>query len=666
MRSFLLKDYKKVIVDGSIFINRFPEALAQELSGTKYYIASSFGAECACYQMHMTKEQRQVFDDNAAVLKKENANFLEHSENLWSGLVHASTRGERVLLITSNLLLIEKIVLRELELDICNLYEKIFMPYSEFGIYQKRYRCSQDQEVDSPVELFKAHEGSLDVHDENRLLLTLRRIAGGGKAKDRNDNEGIEEGAEAYLYENPADPDHMAKLFKHKRRSQAKLDHVKELLELNQTCLHCDWAAMPEHMLFLDRSCSDPLGFLMRRFRNRRTLDVAMSKYEFTLEKKMATALDWCIMLTTELAYLAVFGLYVTDFSGCNFLIPDDDEEDRRINLLDVDSYCRGTYFGGKVDGEVEHWKILDARRNGNKADLIDMSIRLLFAEIFRIIIGGRRPYEGSAGYCHDPEVGLMPEDGKMRYAFPGKLLKLMDQVLSKKSLTDPGRALRLPSLDGLVAVLLQTRDELKECSPDVTYGTLARWHDEGVSWPVNGLGAPGEPPAPDFLDEPARPEKPRTGERNRGRTRAQKQTAAPGPKLHAVRRPNKNDPFTSARLMGAVLEPETMPLPSKPPRERISREKVKNWQNEARQDREKALTLKNWFYKGLFLALMLLLVWLCLFAESSLLYQIRHSILDWMERTAEWWTDEVIPLMAGSGKIVDLKGECIYGNRVW
>lgn len=646
MRSFLLKDYKKVIVDGSIFINRFPEALAQELSGTKYYIASSFGAECACYQMHMTKEQRQVFDDNAAVLKKENAIFLEHSENLWSGLVHASTRGERVLLITSNLLLIEKIVLRELELDICDLHKQVFMPHSEFGTYRAQYTCRRDREVDSPVRLFEASEGTLDVYDENRLYLTLKRIAGGGKKQDGDDDEIIEEGLEAYLYEVPVDPGHMAKLFKHKRRSQDKLDHVKALLELNRTSLHCDWAALPEQMLYLGRS-GNPLGFMMRRFRKRRTLDVAMSDKEFTLEKKLATVLDWCIMLTTELAYLAVFGLYVTDFSGCNFLVPDDDDEDRRINLLDIDSYCRDTYYGGKIDGEISHWRILDASHSGSKADLIDMSIRLLFAEIFRIITGNNLPYQGLDRYLHDPEVGLMPEDSQMRYLFPGKILKLMDRVLSKKSLTDPHRAMRLPSLDGLVAVLLQTREDMKVYSPEVTYGTLLQWHGEGVSWPINGLGAPQESPEADPWEGTTRePEKPKTRERDRESRRKQKQSSAPRPQPRAVRRPDRNDPFTSARLMGAVMEPETMPLPNKPPRNPISRKRVNDWRHDVQQDREKAPTVNKWFSRGLFLTLFLLAVWLCLFADFSLLHQIRHSVLGWIERSAEWWTDEVLPLM--------------------
>lgn len=644
MRSFALRDYEKVIIDGSIFINRFPEALAQELSKTKYYIASSFGAECACYQMHMTKEQRKVFEDNAAVLKKENANILERSEDLWSGLVYASTRGGPVLLITANLLLIEKIVLRELKLDICNLHELAFMPRSEFDTYREQYVCQQDQEIDDALTLFDANEGFLDLYDENRLFPSLRRIQGFGKASAGNDGENIEEGLEAYLYENPADPDHMAKIFKHRRRSQDKLDHVKELLELNRTRLHCDWAALPEQMLYRERG-SKPLGFLMRRFRNRRTLDVAMYEFEFTQEIKVATLLEWCIMLTTELAYLAVFGLYVTDFSGCNFLIPDDDEEDRRINLLDVDSYCRGTYFGGKVDGEASEWQILDARHSGNKADLIDMSIRLLFAEIFWIISRRNLPYVGWDSYIHDPEVGLMKEDDQERYMFPGKLLNLMDRVLSKKALADPGRAIRLPSMDGLVSVLLQTRDELEAHSPDVTYGTLIQWHSEGVNWPVNGLGTPQEPPAPDPWEEPV-PEKPQPRARQREKKQPKKRSSAPRAAFQVVRRPNKRDPFTIARLMGAVMEPEPMPMPQKLQREKISRERVNDWRREQQRDQEEAVPMKRWFYRGLFLTLMLLAVWLCLFADFTLLHQVRQSVLGWLERTAEWWTDEVLPLM--------------------
>lgn len=652
MRSFSIKDYARVIMDGSLFINRFPEKIAQELIGTEYHVAASFKYECECYKMHMTPEQQQVFRDNGSILERGKLRTLERAPDLWSGLVYASTRGRPVLLITSNLLLIEKIVLRDLKLDIYNLHKKTFMPYDKFDAYREQYTFKPDPEVEE-VKLFDAGASSLDVFDDTMWYRQLERVS--------DEKEGLE----AYLYADPMEPESMAKIFRHKRRSSEKLGHVQKLLELNRTQLHCDWAAMPNQMLYLERDSKRPLGFLMRRFRNRRSLEVAV-EVEPTAEKKVDTVLDWSIMLVTELAYLAVFGLYVTDFSGCNFLLPaDDDKQDRRIRLLDVDSYCRDAYFGRKVDGEVSHWQILDAIRKSDvtKADLIDMSTRLLFAEVFYIMTGGCRAYEGTAQYAHDIG-GLMDDQGKMRYMFPGALLRLTDRVLSKAALMDTGRFGKVPFLDGLTAVLLQIRQELRAEDPELDYKTLLQWYDEGREWPLNGLGQgadPAEAEPEDTTDEKF--EKNRREEASKERPRKERREPERKPEPRMIRWPDRSDPFTTARLMGAVVEPEPIPVPGKVPRARVIRERATQWQQEERQDLKQAERLKKWFYKGLFLTIILLAVWLCFYAEFEQLHQIRQTVWAWLDRGVDWWNTEALPLMGRAWERIRNMFTQVQGN---
>ena len=58
---------------------------------------------------------------------------------------------------------------------------------------------------------------------------------------------------------------------------------------------------------------------------------------------------------------------------------------------------------------------------------------------------------------------------------------------------------------------------------------------------------------------------------------------------------------------------------------------------------------MKNWFYKGLFLALILLMVWLGFYAEFEQIHQIRQTVWAWLDRGADWWNTEALPLMQRS-----------------
>lgn len=635
MQSFSLKDYSQVIVDGSNFINRFPDTLAKELTGSQYYTSASFNAECKSYLMHMTQEQRQVFTDNFQVLKQGKAQILERSDDLWSGLDYVSRSGRSILLITSNLLLIEKIVLRDLRLDIYNLHQMQFMPRSGFAGFRKLYTCEQDREIprEKRVRLFNPDDGSVDVYDETRWIRNLQR------------ETVLKDGLEAYLYEDPADPQLVAKLFTPARRTDAKLSHVKNLVTLNRERMHCDWAALPEQMLYLKQG-GKPLGFLMRRFKGYRSLEVAV-KRERTEEKKVATILDWCLMLATQAAYLGVFGIYITDYSDYNFLIPDDDAEDRHIVMLDTDSFCRDSYFGGRFDNEIKNWSILDVLRDraADKADLIDMSTRLLFAEIFYIVTAGYRPYDKPDHYVHDVIDCSMEEDGFFRYVFPGELLDLMDRVLR-----DVRKPEKVPSADGMIDILFRTVQTLADQEPDLTYQTLLQRHRDGICWEINGLEKNPEPePDPIQEPEPVRDPVPTPAPRDNARAGSEGNRASGNRRTSfAVRKPDKHDPFSAPRLMGAVVHPETTDVIRKVPQVRVSRMEANDWKYRQQVDQKKADRMKKLLYWGLFLSVLMFAVWLCLFAEFDLIRQIRQAVIDWADRTAFWWTEEVLPLLKG------------------
>ena len=213
--------------------------------------------------------------------------------------------------------------------------------------------------------------------------------------------------------------------------------------------------------------------------------------------------------------------------------------------------------------------------------------------------------------------------------------MELMDRVLGDTETAD-----NVPSLDGMIHILLQTQEQLNKESPDLTYEQLYRQYMEEQPWSINGLH---EEPAPEPEPEPESPaqetvQAPPPEQSGSRRTKAKKSTKS--------RTVNKNDPFVSPRLTGAVLEPEPADVLHKMHKVRISRREVSAWKREQQLDQEKARWISPHLYRAAFLALILFTVWLCIFADFEVLQQIRQTAIDWADRAVYYWTEDILPLV--------------------
>lgn len=637
MTSFSLSNYAQVILDGSFFVERFPEEIATELNEDTLYIAPSFFEECAAYKLHMTEHQREVFEYNLGVLgkvisRKKRRNKLTYADDLWSNLREISRAGRiRALLITSNLLLIQKVVLRQLKVDVYNLHELKFMPYTSFPQLQQAYSCKIDHQREwDEVSGEEKLKDSLDVYNENGWMCFLE------VQKDTNTIEGLE----SRIYTEDDSPDRLVKVFKRMYRTAAKLENVAALQKLNEEKLQCSWAAFPLAQIYRDPRREQPLGFYMRKYEGYRTLDNE-AHIDKRSEKRFSEVLEWCTMLAAQIAYLGVFGIYVTDYTEKNFLIAPDAVPDRHIIMVDTDSFCQGSYYGGRIREEWGSWKLLtipsqDKIHVDNKADTIDLALRMLYAELFSIFSMGQMPI------IDDRFVKLTAEgeeyfsdNGILRFVFPGGMWELLESVFQSN---------KLPSVDGLIYELRYIKKDGAAGDLELTYGQIKERFSDGRAWSVNGLAdaeEDGDPeqddhydPAQDDGDDAAQEPPPVSESRYRRK----------------IRKVDRRNHFAHPRLMGAVIEPQPQAVAGwteekKPSFRFVRRADATAWKEEQRKDRIKASRLGSWLQTLLPVLLIAFLVWLCFFSEIDLIFRIREMVTNFFSDIAQWWQDSVQPL---------------------
>ena len=646
MASFSLGSYSQIILDGSFFINRIPDEILRQMDEDSLYLSPTFVAECSAYKPHMTPAQRAVFDYNREQLKPKLSRNkkLDYAEDLWNSLcVITKTGRSRVLLITSNLLLIQKVVLRQLRVDVYNLHELTFMPSSSFNSLKKQYQCKMDRQrrlkdLTDRDEIDWLRDDTLDVYDEKGWMRLLWKASK------------VENGLEAVMYIDRDSPESLIKVFNWAHRTNDKLIHAQRLLELNREMLQCDWAAFPQMMIYRDVDQERPLGFYMKRFEGCQVLENEV-RQENRNPLRFSTILRWCRMLASQIAYLGVFGIYVTDFTEQNFLLPAEGSAEEHMIMLDTDSFCLGEYYGARYKSEWDGWKILglSGKRNvfvSNKADAIDLSLKLLYAEMFSILTAGQKPVVSERFVKDDPEINaLFAKDGFLRYVFPGRLWSMMEDIFTRSN-TD----IRVPSVDLLLYELNWLEKNAPDGALELTYAELTEYYEQGRVWEPNGLGTVSPRQVePELEKDRWRVEEPQPQPEYQPQPQPQPEYRQP---WREIRKVNKKDHFTHSRLMGAFLDgdsPVTVPLEQqpKPLLFRPVRRKAANaWKEEQKQDQKRANQIGGWLVPLLLILLIAFTVWFCFFAQIDMIFEIRQMIMDFFSSFVEWWSETVMPML--------------------
>lgn len=632
--AFQPEKYDKVLIDGTIFIHPLPAELCSGLQPEKCYISKSFAAECELLRPCMTQQQQAVLEQNLKTLSNaiSKDRILSYADSTWENLCALSQRRGKFLFVTANRLLVQKIVLRQLQVDVYDLHDLKFLPEDSFGTLQDAYRCQIDKKGSGTQKL----ADQLMVYREDGTIAML---------KCHKDT-----GTEAVIYEDRERPGTLVKILRSTYRTELKIENIRQLRQLQQQ-LECPWAAFPLELVYRDAAQKEALGFVMLSFPGMASLEnwsnhSARDRYQL----KVSRVLLWCRMIASQVAYLGVFGICISDFNKQNFLVANDRDE---LPMLDTDSFNMGSYYGSR-QGPDAGPALRELSREGgwNKADIIDLCQERLYELLFTLLNETADPDDGGQSYAplvqlegqkyfvaqERPWAPLFAADGERRYIFPGLLWKLMEQVFTRN--VPP---VNLPSMDALLYAILETEKQIA-ADPgqyDRSYVQLREQYRAGGDWPINGLREKPE--------EPAQPEQPS----GTAGVKTGPSPSAPRPAAPRRKQVDRENPFTAARLMGLVVrQPETPlpenrkhPLPKNIGNGRIDRQRQREWMEAVERDEARARKLRRRL-TWLLMALMVLgVLWLMLFSDSQLALGLRDLAAD----LAAWWEDNVLPLQERS-----------------
>lgn len=459
---FHLYDYDEVVLDASFFINPFPQRFEEEFKRANFCSAKTFDAEYSVYKRYMTDPQRETAAANLHMLPKGKGRTLEYATDLWSNLVKLSEMSlrndKKYLLITSNLLLVQQVILRQLRIDVFNHHHNALIPSSQFSKLKKdhyEYRWPSESPISMPYNL-----------DEMIVLYTKQ---GRSLFLDRMDYPG----SEAKIYQLRSDPNKYVKVFK-KSVMQAngveKIRNVHRLLKLNRQ-IAPEWAALPEEVLYWDSNATQEAGFVMKNVSQTLELDTVTSP-EYWSINTYSKVVSWSMMLAGQIAYLGVFGIFVYDHNTLNFRL---DMDAGHMVMLDTDSFCMDNYFCNRQvqDLEVSRTFLYDKDHLDSKADAVDKSLETLYARVFYLLTGNINPV--LMGKFLHPE-----EDGKPRYCVPVNLWTVLKDVFEMR---------RLPSIDGLLFELNDVEKKLDDHPQwDLTYQQIEERYQDKQNWALNGI----------------------------------------------------------------------------------------------------------------------------------------------------------------------------------
>lgn len=459
----IFSNYNIALLDSSFFMAPFSKPVQDGLIGKAVYVSETFNTEIIQYREILPHTQRTYFETNLDFLSQkmklctlDMVSFKEKGGNLhndiWGLLTlfeNITPRGE-IVVITSNKILIQRIVLHNYQIDIYDLNSEEFLVFGEFKRAKVKY------------ELRDAEKGGYVDDDEQTMNQTRLYREDGTYVVLRDE---IKSGLESSLYIIEGNPSLVAKVFKKGKLSANKFDNLQKIAGMNNS-LEVDWALFPIDMLFSDSEAKNPAGFtesfasieqdLSDNPLYAGQLEDMPFKY---LNTKLSINIDLCIRVVRQVCYLNVFGFFVSDYNTGNFAIIKNN--DRYIQMWDTDSFGYDTYFSGYCSGE----KTTKDYDTSTKIGAIDFCIEAIYIFVFLLLSLGDSPIsENNSNFKYDNpnypflyRSSLIPED----------IWKLFFDVFTEK---------KIPSVESLLHQLTLALKKLEDNpSTDLTYGDLLK-----------------------------------------------------------------------------------------------------------------------------------------------------------------------------------------------
>ena len=447
----IFDNYKIALLDSTFFISNFTDEVKNGLLGAKVYVADTINSEIEQYRIVLSADKRDIYDSNVHYLKQHlqviSLNFDSFgalSENLqndiWGLISLLTSLKAAFVVITANQLLIQRIILKELNVDIYDLKTNGFLRYSSFSSSKKILRFSESTWEKQPVIKKVSENTTLYLNDGKKVIL--------GKE--------LKSGLEANLYWIKGDSNTVAKVFKKDKLSAGKYNNIIRLSGIN-SAIDINWAVFPKKLIYYDTDCNNVAGFIEDYVATEENLeDIPLylgdpfNVTEDYLLRKLSYSVDLCLKVVRQVCYLNTYGFYISDYNMGNFAIRKNDASS--IQMWDTDSFGYDTFFGRFFSPDYTESINHPKYDIGTKEGAIDISNDALYQFVFFIFSLGDSPISG--------------RNGKFKYDNPKYFAKDREKFFPQniwKHLAEVFRGAKQPSAEALMKQLVFTSNQLKE-----------------------------------------------------------------------------------------------------------------------------------------------------------------------------------------------------------
>lgn len=450
----IYQNYEVILLDSAFFTAEFSKEEQESLGQTPIFTAPSFTIEVEQYTKLLTEKQQQIYHSNLDFIEKNvktviigedcpclqaepfrkefpQAESLQpeswkiKSRNLWGILQDLEEYEIRLVVITANQLLIQRIVLEGLKSDIYDLNRNQLLCHTSFTEWKARYEYAETSlgvSTYNHQEWNKSYDGDPleDKINSNRdgyaeidsyaLLSEIYDLSEIPESSERSEDTTLfrknqpilrlgtllKTGAEASLYHVEGDTKAVIKIFRKNQCSSEKLGNIEKLIRM-KPFPDLPWVAFPEEIVYYDEACTVPAGFTEKFIPSKENLeDNPLFWGDFGniprhyLLRSTSDLIDLCIKVVRQVCYLNVFGFYLSDFTLSNFSVLK--ENHPYIQMWDTDSFGYGSYWEKYFSPDYVPYIPIYEAGSLSKSRVIQACNDALFQFVFRILSLGDGP----------------------------------------------------------------------------------------------------------------------------------------------------------------------------------------------------------------------------------------------------------------------------------
>ncbi len=473
------EQYNVVVIDSSLFPCKLNDEMMNCLkSARSIYVSGTFHSEIRELKELLSEEDRKNCDSNMKQLntiihpKVMNLSaYPELNSDIWDFLELCSTRphADKMLIITANRLLLQRVVCNHFPMDIYNLNTNHYLSHKLYPTIERHYTVDNN---DTPVSAKAAVR-----FGKGTRLYAERRNGRRSEPVVLGDMLGDGQGGEGNVYHLTGEfAGEVAKIYKNGQFPTNKYIATREMVQ-NRRFGEIVWTAFPAGILYADRGFTQPVGIMERYTETHSSLYDDELFFGDTgnwtpslLSVRVSDLLYLCKCVTRQICYLNMLGVTVADYNIKNFDYPLSQRQSSRsgldfIQMWDSDSFGYNNYFSGYM-ADVNR-KNYDIKK---KTDILDLCNDELYSFLFQILTLGDNPYNPVTGRFN------YENDSYYQYArkdfVPTSLWNAFEAFFTGKSKASPQMMLHLLHEE------LERR--LRTGETDVTYRELVSRIDAG------------------------------------------------------------------------------------------------------------------------------------------------------------------------------------------